>query len=156
MRLRTLFQGEKLQSSQRVINTKCAFKIKHKEDISIEKYEALFAAKDFKQKNGIGYTETYSPAVEYGTLRMVIEITKYFGYSLDQINMVTDFLYWVIKEKAYCDDPEDAELNKEFVCLELAKAINGLKQALIVWTRLLMSFCAASASNFQTLTHFSK
>lgn len=35
---------------------------------------------------------------KYVTLRMVIAITKYSDWSLDQLDVVTDFLHGVIKE----------------------------------------------------------
>ena len=75
------------------------FKIKRKADASIEKYKARLAAKGFKQKYGIDYTETFSPVVKYVALRMVIAITKYFSWPLDQLDVVTAFLYGEMKEK---------------------------------------------------------
>ena len=42
-------------------------------------------AKGFKQKYDIDYTETFSPVVKYVTLRMVVAITKYFDWTLDQL-----------------------------------------------------------------------
>ena len=86
-----------------------------------------------KQKYGIDYTETFSPVVKYVTLRMVVAITKYFNWPLDQLDVVTAFLYGVMKETVYCAVPEGVELDEDFNCLELVKAIYGLKQASRVW-----------------------
>ena len=47
--------------------------------------------------------------------------------------MVTAFLYDVMKEQVYCAVPEGVELDGDFNCLELLKAIYGLKQAARVW-----------------------
>uniref|UniRef100_A0AAV1T0F5 Reverse transcriptase Ty1/copia-type domain-containing protein n=1 Tax=Peronospora matthiolae TaxID=2874970 RepID=A0AAV1T0F5_9STRA len=109
------------------------FKIKCKADRLIEKFKARLVAKGFKQKYGIDYTETFSPVVKYVTLRMVIAITKYFDWPLDQLDVVTAFLYGVMKEKVYCVIPEGVEMDGDFDCLELVKAIYGLKQASRVW-----------------------
>ena len=107
--------------------------IKRKVDGSIEKYKAQLVAKGFKQKQGIDYTETSSPVVKYVTLRMIIAIAKHFGWTLDQLDVVTAFLYGVMKEQVFCVIPEGVELDSAFDCLELVKAIYGLKQASRVW-----------------------
>ncbi|KAG3048663.1 hypothetical protein PC122_g23768 [Phytophthora cactorum] len=133
MRLRGVFRAAKLPNGHRAIGTKWVFKIKRKADGSIEKYKARLVAKGFKQKYGIDYTETFSPVVKYVTLRMVIAIAKYFGWPLDQLDVVTAFLYGIMKEQVFCIVPEGVELDGNFDCLELVKAIYGLKQASRVW-----------------------
>uniref|UniRef100_A0AAV1U9X3 Integrase catalytic domain-containing protein n=1 Tax=Peronospora matthiolae TaxID=2874970 RepID=A0AAV1U9X3_9STRA len=136
MHLRVVFRAAKLPRGQGAIGTKWVFKIKRKADGSVEKYKARLVAKGFKQKYGIDYTETFSPVVKYVTLRMVIAITKYFDWTLDQLDVVTAFLYGVLKEKVYCVIPEGIEMDGDFDCLELVNAIYGLKQASRVGTRL--------------------
>uniref|UniRef100_A0AAV1THK6 Reverse transcriptase Ty1/copia-type domain-containing protein n=1 Tax=Peronospora matthiolae TaxID=2874970 RepID=A0AAV1THK6_9STRA len=133
MHLRGVFRAAKLPRGQGAIGTKWVFKIKRKADGSVEKYKARLVAKGFKQKYGIDYTETFSPVVKYVTLRMLIAITKYFDWPLDQLDVVTAFLYGVMKEKVYCVIPEGVEMDGDFDCLELVKAIYGLKQASRVW-----------------------
>uniref|UniRef100_A0AAV1UCL1 Reverse transcriptase Ty1/copia-type domain-containing protein n=1 Tax=Peronospora matthiolae TaxID=2874970 RepID=A0AAV1UCL1_9STRA len=83
MQLRGVFRAAKLPNGQRAIGTKWVFKIKRKADGSIEKYKARLVAKGFRQKYGIDYTETFSPVVKYVTLRMVIAISKHFGWPID-------------------------------------------------------------------------
>uniref|UniRef100_A0AAV1UHT0 Reverse transcriptase Ty1/copia-type domain-containing protein n=1 Tax=Peronospora matthiolae TaxID=2874970 RepID=A0AAV1UHT0_9STRA len=129
MKLRGVFRAAKLPNGQSAIGTKWVFKIKRKADGSIEKYKARLVAKGFRQKYGIDYTETFSPVVKYVTLRMVIAITKHFGWPLDQLDVVTAFLYGVMKEKVFCAVPEGVKMEGDFDCLELIKAIYGLKQA---------------------------
>ena len=109
------------------------FKIKRKASGYIEKFKARLVAKGVKHKYGIDFTETFSPVVKYVTLRMVIAITKYFDWTLDQLDVVTAFLYGVMKEKVFCNIPEGVEMDGDFDCLELVKAIYGLKQASRVW-----------------------
>uniref|UniRef100_A0AAV1TF83 Integrase catalytic domain-containing protein n=2 Tax=Peronospora matthiolae TaxID=2874970 RepID=A0AAV1TF83_9STRA len=133
MHILGVFRAAKLPRGQGAIGTKWVFKIKRKADGSVEKYKARLVAKGFKQKYGIDYTETFSPVVKYVTLRMVIAITKYFDWPLDQLDVVTAFLYGVMKEKVYCVIPEGVEMDGDFDCLELVKAIYGLKQASRVW-----------------------
>ncbi|KAG2892001.1 hypothetical protein PC121_g21935 [Phytophthora cactorum] len=121
MRLRGVFRAAKLSNGQCAIGTKWVFKIKRKVDGSIEKYKTRLVTKCFKQKYDIDYTETFSSVVKYVTLRMVTALVKYYGWPLDQVDVVTAFL------------PEGVDLNGDFDCLELMKAIYGLKQASRVW-----------------------
>nr|CCA24845.1 PREDICTED: copia proteinlike putative [Albugo laibachii Nc14] len=135
MRHRGVFRATKLPSGQGTIGTigtKWVFRIKRKADGCIEKYKVR-VTKGFKQKYGIDYTETFSPVVKYVTLRMVFAISKYFDWPLDQLDVVTAFLYGVMKEKVYCAVPEGVERDGNFDCLELVKAIYGLKQDSRVW-----------------------
>ena len=68
------------------------------------------------------------PVVKYVTLCMVIAITKYFAWLLDQLDVETAFLYGVMKENVFCAIPEGVEIDGYFDCVELIKAIYGLKQ----------------------------
>ncbi|KAG6590624.1 Integrase catalytic core protein [Phytophthora cinnamomi] len=133
MRLRGVFRAAKLPNNQRAVGTKWVFKIKRNADGSIEKFKARLVAKGFVQKYGIDYTETFSPVVKYVTLRMIIAVAKYFGWRMDQLDVVTAFLYGLMKEKVFCSVPEGVELDDGFDCVELLKAIYGLKQASRVW-----------------------
>uniref|UniRef100_A0AAV1TCV4 Integrase catalytic domain-containing protein n=1 Tax=Peronospora matthiolae TaxID=2874970 RepID=A0AAV1TCV4_9STRA len=133
MRLREVFRAAKLPEGYRAIGTKWFFKIKRKADESIDKYKARLVAKGLEQQYGMDYAETFSPVVKYVTLRMVIAVAKYFGWNIDQLDVVTAFLYGVRKEQVFCVIPEGVELEGSFDCLELMKAIYGLKQASRVW-----------------------
>ncbi|KAF1322235.1 Integrase catalytic core protein, partial [Globisporangium splendens] len=133
MRLRGVFRGAKLPNGQRAIGTKWVFKIKRNADGTIDKYKARLVAKGFKQKYGIDYTETFAPVVKYVTLRMVIGLAKLFGWPVDQLDVVTAFLYDEMKELVYILIPEGMEVEADFDCLELLKSIYGLKQASRVW-----------------------
>ena len=97
MQLRGVLRATKLPKNQRAIGTKWVFKIKRKADGTVEKFKARLVAKGFKQQYGIDYTESFAPVVKYVTLRMVIAITKHFDWPLDQRDVVTAFLYGVMK-----------------------------------------------------------
>uniref|UniRef100_A0AAV1VBL0 Reverse transcriptase Ty1/copia-type domain-containing protein n=1 Tax=Peronospora matthiolae TaxID=2874970 RepID=A0AAV1VBL0_9STRA len=144
IKLRGVFRATKLLVEQHTIGTKWVFKIKRKADGAIEKYKARLVAKGFKQQYGIDYTETFSPVVKYVTLRMVVAITKYFDWTLDQLDVVTAFLYGEMKEKVFCAIPEGVEVDEDFDCFELVKAIYGLKQASRVWNETFYEFVCSS------------
>ena len=94
-------------------------KIRRKDDGSIDKYKARLVAKRFNQKYGIGYTETSLPVVKHVTLQMVVGLAKYRGWPLDQLDIVTAFLYGVMKEQVFCAVPEGVEIVGGFDFLEL-------------------------------------
>ena len=94
--------------------------------------------------------------VKYVTLRMVIAIAKHFGWPLDQLDVVTAFLYGVMKEQVFCVIPEGVDVDDNFDCLELVKAIYGLKQASRAnGMRPLTSLSARLVFAYQSSTHVS-
>ena len=97
MRLRGMLRAAKLPHDQRAIGTKWVFKIKRRENGSIDKCNVRLVAKGFRQKYGIDYTETLSPVVKYVTLRMVITIAKFIKWPLDQLDVVIAFQYKIMK-----------------------------------------------------------
>ncbi|KAG2758964.1 hypothetical protein Pcac1_g28956 [Phytophthora cactorum] len=97
MRLRGVFRAAKLPNGQRAIGTKWVFKIKRKADGSIEKYKARHVAKGFKQKYGIDYTETFFARGQVRDTAHGHRYSKYFGWPLDQLDVVTAFLYGIMK-----------------------------------------------------------
>ena len=112
-----MLRAAELSHDQCAIGTKWVFKIKRREDELIERYKARLVGKGFKQKYGIDYTDTFSPAVKYMTLQMVVAIAKYFKWPLDQLDVVTAFLYEIMKEQFYCEVPEEVQLDNNFNCL---------------------------------------
>ena len=52
---------------------------------------------------------------------------------MDQLDVVTTFIYGVMKEQVFCTVPEGVKIDSELDCLELVKAIYGRKQASRVW-----------------------
>ena len=54
-----------------VVSSKWIYKIKHADIGSIKKYKARFVAREFSQKEGIDYEETFAPIARYTSIRTV-------------------------------------------------------------------------------------
>ena len=114
------------------------YKLKQKSDGSIDRYKARLVAKGFEQKDGIDYTETFSPVVKPTTIHVVLTLAVYFGWPIRQLDVSNAFLHGSLAEEVFMEQTQgfiDAN-HPDYVC-RLHKAIYGLKQAPRAWfTRL--------------------
>jgi hypothetical protein len=124
-----------------VVFSKWIYKIKHAADGSIEKHKEIFVARDFSQKEGIDYEETFSPVARYTSIRTIIALVAKVKWKLHQMNVKTTFLNGVIEEEVYIEQPQgfEVEERKAHVC-RLKKALYGLKQAPRAWYGRIDSF----------------
>ena len=110
----------------------------------LEKYKARGVAQGYTQKEGIDYTETFSPVVKIQSVRVLIAIALLFGLEIEQMDVSTAFLYAVIHETVYVKAfPGREQFNprtgKAYV-YRLLKALYGLHQASREWFITLTSF----------------
>ena len=56
------------------IGCKWIFKNKYKIDGSLEKQKVGLATKGYAQKEGVDYTETFSPTAKWGTIRTLFSL----------------------------------------------------------------------------------
>ena len=73
------------------------------------------------------YNEVFAPVAMYSSIRLICAIITIFGLLLDQMDVVTTFLYGNLDETIYMKQPLGFEQKgKEGVC-KLLKSIYGLK-----------------------------
>ena len=91
-------------------------------------------AKGFTQREGIDYTETFSPVSKKGSLRVIMALVAHFYLELHHMDVKTIFLIGGLEEKFYMKQPEgfSSSANEHLVC-NLNKSIYGLKQASQQW-----------------------
>jgi hypothetical protein len=85
------------------VTSKWIYKIKHVADDNIEKYKARFVAREFSQKKGEHYDETFAPVEKYTSIRSIIVIASAMGWKLHQMDAKTAFLNGVIEEEVYIE-----------------------------------------------------
>jgi hypothetical protein len=58
------------------VTSKWIYKIKHTANSSIEKYKARFVSREFSQKEGVDYEETFATVARYTSIRTVISLAS--------------------------------------------------------------------------------
>ena len=133
----TLVKPSSLHSA---IPSRWQYKAKRDKEGKIIRFKARFVAKEFKQKYGVDYQETYAPVVRYDSLRVILTLTASRNLQLLQIDVQTAFLYGELDQKIYIKQPEGYVTPgyEHFVCL-LHKGLYGLKQSSRLWYQKLQS-----------------
>ena len=116
------------------IGCKWVYKTKKDSQGRIERFKARLVAKGFTQKEGIDYTETFSPVSSKDSFRIIMALTAHFDLELHHMDVKTTFLNGDLFETVYMKQPKGFEENgKEHLVCELKKSIYGLKQASRQW-----------------------
>ena len=115
------------------------FKIKLGINGVILKYKARWVVHGYKQEYGVDYAETWSGVVKPPTFRTVFGIAAHRDLHIEQMDVVTAFLYGFLDEEVFVEQPHGFAESPILVCL-LRKALYGLKQAPRVWSVMLRNY----------------
>ncbi|GAU44417.1 hypothetical protein TSUD_100640 [Trifolium subterraneum] len=127
--------------SKRPIDVKWLFKLKMKPNGEIAKYKARLVAKGFLQKQGLDFNEVFAPVARLETIRLVVAITSYRGWSMHQLDVKSAFLNGPLDEEVYVKQPPSFEIKgQEEKVFKLKKTLYGLKQAPRSWNKTIDSF----------------
>ena len=133
MRCKDVCDLVELSNGAKAIGCKWVFKTNKDSLGNIEKYKAKLIAKRFTQKEGINYTETFSPVSKKDFVCIILALVTYFDLEFQQMDVKTTFLNGKLEE-VYMKQPEGfpSSDGEQLVC-KLKKSIYGLKQASRQW-----------------------
>jgi hypothetical protein len=124
-----------LPKNASVVGTKFVYKIKLHKDGTLEKYKSRFVGQGFTQNFGKDYTDTFAPASQVSSLRILFALASHYSMSVFHVDVVTAFLNADLKEELYVKFPPGITIqNCQFG--KLNKSIYGLKQAAHDWSKL--------------------
>ena len=94
------------------------------------RYKARLVATGYTQREGIDYTEIFSPVVKFKTIRLMLTVVVQFNLELEQLDVKTAFLHGDLEEQICMSQPVGFIDSKhpDYVCL-LKKSLYGLKQS---------------------------
>ena len=72
---------------------------------NIEKDKARLVAKEFTQKEGIDYTQTFSPVSKKDSFRIILALVAHLDLELQQMDVKTAFLNGDLEEEVYMKQP---------------------------------------------------
>ena len=90
--------------------------------------------KEFTQKEGIDYGETFLPVVMLKSIWILLSIAAHLDYEIWKMDVNTAFLNGSLEETIYMQQPDGfiKKIQEHLVC-KLKRSIYGLKQASRYW-----------------------
>ena len=85
-------------------------------------------AKEYTQKEGIDYKETFSPVVMLKSIRILLSIVVHYNYEIWKMDVKIAFLNDNLEEEIYMLQPEGfIAKNQKYMVCKLKMSIYGLK-----------------------------
>ncbi|CAM6090180.1 unnamed protein product [Calypogeia fissa] len=96
-----------LPKDKQILDSKWVYK---KKDGATEQegkiFKARLVAKGFTQRKGVNYFDVFSPIVMLATIRLLMALVVLFDLELDQMDVVTTFLYGLLEELIFMRQPQ--------------------------------------------------
>lgn len=143
LKLNRTWDVVQLPQGKKPIGCKWIFRVKHNLDGSINKHKARLVAKEFNQRLGKDYNDTFAPVAKSVSVRLIIALAALFHWPLSQLDVNNAFLHGDLEEEIYMHCPPGLPCSPGEVCL-LKKSLCGLKQAPRQWYIALANFLSST------------
>ena len=122
------------QPHMNVLPSTWAFKCKRFPDGRVKKFKARFCARGDRQKEGIDYFETWSPVVQWTTVRVMMILSAMLNLTTHQADITAAFVHAELppEEEVYIHQPRgfyEPGTSSDTHVLRLKRSLYGLKQA---------------------------
>ena len=118
-------------NAKSVVGGKWVYQLKQDTDNNKDFFKSRYVGKGYSQVEGRDYHESYSPVVNFTTIRIALTIAAERNYAIRQFDVKTAFLNANLEEEVYMEMPEGFEIPGMVIKLE--KCVYGLKQASRGW-----------------------
>ena len=119
-----------------IIIDRWIFKLKYDVDDQILRFKARWIVHEYKQQEEMNYNEIWIEIVKSFSFRILFAIATERRLQIQQMNIVTIFLYELLNENVYVSQSIDFIENSELIC-HLLKVLYDLKQSSRVWYEVL-------------------
>ena len=89
------------------ISSRMVLQEKIGEDGKVARYKARLVTYGFQQREGIDYSETYSPTISFAAIRTVLSRAAMENKEIIQLDIVTAFLESKVEEELYLRLPKE-------------------------------------------------
>ncbi|KAH9762600.1 Integrase catalytic domain-containing protein [Citrus sinensis] len=120
---------------KKVVGCKWVYKLKQGiTRVEPVRFKARLVAKGFTQKEGIDFTEVFSPVVRHASIRIILSLVAVNNMHLEQMDVKIAFLHGELQEYIVMAQPEGFTVKSkaDWVC-HLKKSLYGLKQSPRQW-----------------------
>jgi hypothetical protein len=125
---------EEIPKGAQTVGCKWAYKIKRDFKENIHRFKIGLMTKDFTQREGIDYNETFSSVSSKDSFRILIALLTHYDLELHQMDVKMTFLNEDLYENVYMSQPKGFFIEgKENLGCHLTKSIYGLKHASMDW-----------------------
>jgi hypothetical protein len=123
-----------LPPNTRYLDLIWTYRRKRRPDGSLKKYKASLCVNGSRQIQGVNYTESFAPVIQWITIRMVNTLAAMHNLKGKQIDFTQAFPQEKLKEDIYLRFPAGFEHKNEKWALKLKRNLYGLVQASRNWS----------------------